>query len=107
MELYKYAKGDLMAGRKIVYLHGFASSGRTGTAASLRLLLPGAEEAELQARIAELKKKSALFDNVSFSAGYCVIRSGTDPRKALSEADARMYADKENTYRENPELRRD
>ena len=43
MELYKYAKGDLMAGRKIVYLHGFASSGRTGTAASLRLLLPGAE----------------------------------------------------------------
>ena len=25
MELYKYAKGDLMAGRKIVYLHGFAS----------------------------------------------------------------------------------
>ena len=48
-----------------------------------------------------------MFDNVSFAAGYCVLRAGMDPRKALSEADAMMYEDKENCYRENPELRRD
>ena len=43
MELYEYAKKDLMSGLKILYLHGFASSGATGTAAALRLLLPSAE----------------------------------------------------------------
>lgn len=71
------------------------------------VLVPGANEAELQAKIAEIKKKSGMFDNVSSAAGYCVLRAGMDPRKALSEADEMMYADKENCYRENPELRRD
>ena len=71
------------------------------------ILVPGADETELQAKITEIKKKSGMFDNVSFAAGYCVLRAGMDPRKALSEADAMMYEDKENCYRENPELRRD
>ncbi|MBQ6286549.1 MAG: esterase [Bacteroidales bacterium] len=31
-----------MAGKKILYLHGFASSGQTGSVSTLRLLLPGA-----------------------------------------------------------------
>lgn len=34
---------DLMAGKKILYVHGFASSGASGTVKSLRLLLPQAE----------------------------------------------------------------
>ena len=42
MELYEYARPGLMAGRKILYVHGFASSGQTGSVATLRLLLPGA-----------------------------------------------------------------
>ena len=42
MELYEYARPHLMAGRKILYVHGFASSGQTGSVATLRLLLPGA-----------------------------------------------------------------
>ena len=71
------------------------------------ILVPGADETELQAKITEIKKKSGMFDNVSFAAGYCILRAGMDPRKALSEADAMMYEDKENCYRENPELRRD
>ncbi len=103
-----HAAGDLLLKNAAIILQNTFAGGEIYRAGGdeFLVLLPGAEEAELQARIAELKKKSALFDNVSFSAGYCVIRSGTDPRKALSEADARMYADKENTYRENPELRR-
>lgn len=43
MELYEYARTDLMAGKKILYLHGFASSGQNGTARTLRTLIPGAE----------------------------------------------------------------
>ena len=43
MELYEYARPELMSGKKILYLHGFASSGQTGTARILRTLLPHAD----------------------------------------------------------------
>ena len=42
MEFYEYARPNLMAGKKIVYIHGFASAGSTGTAERLRVLLPKA-----------------------------------------------------------------
>ena len=31
---------DLMAGKKIMYVHGFASSGQSGTVTRLRQVLP-------------------------------------------------------------------
>ena len=34
---------DMMNGKKILYIHGFASSGSTGTAKNLRILLPNTE----------------------------------------------------------------
>lgn len=43
MELYKYARPDLMSGKKILFIHGFASSGSNGTVSTLRLILPNAE----------------------------------------------------------------
>lgn len=43
MELYEYARPDLMNGKKILYCHGFASSGQSGTVKTLKLLLPKAE----------------------------------------------------------------
>lgn len=43
MELYEMARPGLMAGKKILYVHGFASSGQTGTVKTLRLLIPDAE----------------------------------------------------------------
>ena len=43
MELYEYARPSLMTGKKILYIHGFASSGSSGTVKILRLLLPEAE----------------------------------------------------------------
>lgn len=43
MELYEYARPQLMAGKRILYVHGFASSGASGTVRALRLLLPQAE----------------------------------------------------------------
>ena len=42
MELYEYARPGLMAGKTILYVHGFASSGQTGSVHTLRLLLPDA-----------------------------------------------------------------
>lgn len=35
-----------------------------------------------------------------------LVRPGTDLREALAEADARMYRDKEDYYREHPEMKR-
>lgn len=40
MELYEYARPGLMAGKKILYVHGFASSGQNGSVRTLRLLMP-------------------------------------------------------------------
>jgi predicted esterase YcpF (UPF0227 family) len=42
MELYEYARPGLFAGKTILYVHGFASSGASGTVGRLRLLLPQA-----------------------------------------------------------------
>lgn len=42
MEFYEYARPALMAGKKIIYIHGFASAGSTGTAERLRILMPNA-----------------------------------------------------------------
>lgn len=66
MELYQYARPSLMAGKKIIYIHGFASAGSTGTAERLRVLLPNAtvispdvpvEPAEAQKFLKELCQK--------------------------------------------------
>ncbi len=43
MEFYEYARPELMAGKKIIYFHGFASAGSTGTAERLRTLMPKAQ----------------------------------------------------------------
>ncbi len=43
MELYEYARTGLMAGKKILYVHGFASSGQNGSVRTLRLLMPEAK----------------------------------------------------------------
>ena len=70
------------------------------------VLLRDTDEADMLEKIADIKKKAALFGNVSFSAGCCLLTDARDIRKALSEADARMYADKEAFYRQNPGMKR-
>lgn len=40
MELYEYARPDIMAGKKILYVHGFASGGQNGTVKAMETLLP-------------------------------------------------------------------
>ena len=42
MELYEYARPDLMAGKTVLYVHGFASGGLNGTVKTMGVLLPSA-----------------------------------------------------------------
>ena len=69
-------------------------------------LLHDTDEESLLRKIAEIKKKENLFENVSFAVGYSLLDRASDISQALSRADARMYEDKENCYRMNPELKR-
>jgi len=100
--------GDLLLKNAAIILQSTFTGGEIYRAGGdeFFILVPEADEAELQEKIADIKKKSELFDNVSFAAGYFLLQPGTDPRKALSEADSRMYEDKEKCYREHPELKR-
>ena len=70
------------------------------------VLLQDTDEADVRQKIADIRKKAELFKNVSFSVGYCLLEDSRGIRKALSEADANMYADKERFYREHPAMRR-
>lgn len=70
------------------------------------VLLRETDEADVRQKIEDIKKKAELFENVSFAAGYSLLSDGRDIRRALAEADVRMYADKENCYRMNPALKR-
>ena len=70
------------------------------------VLLRETDERDMEEKIADIRKKSELFPNVSFAAGFCALRRRREIREALSEADTRMYEDKENCYRLHPELRR-
>ena len=70
------------------------------------VLLDDTDEADMQRKIADLRKKAGLFHDVSFAVGCRALTCRRDIRRALSEADARMYEDKENCYRMNPEMKR-
>ena len=63
------------------------------------ILLSPTDEADVLRKIEEVRKKSGMFENVSFSVGYSLFDNGARIRTALSEADAAMYADKEEYYR--------
>ncbi len=62
MELYEYARPELMSGKKILYAHGFASSGQTGTVKTLRLLLPECEIVAPDLPVEPLEAKEFLDD---------------------------------------------
>lgn len=70
------------------------------------VLLHDTSPEDMQEKIEEIKKKSDMFENVSFSAGWSYMVCSRDIRKSLAEADARMYEDKENYYRQHPEFKR-
>lgn len=70
------------------------------------VLLRNTDEADMRRKIAEIKKKAELFQNVSFAAGCSLLSRAGGVHKALAEADTMMYADKEECYRAHPELKR-
>lgn len=89
MELYEYARPQLMEGKTILYVHGFASSGQNGTVKTLRLLLPQAEvvapdlpvePAEAMALLRSIveERKPDLIISTSMGAMYAEMLYGVD-----------------------------
>ena len=70
------------------------------------VMLRKTDEAHMRDKISDIKKKAMLFDNVSFAAGFSLLDGACDIRKAMEEADARMYRDKDAYYLEHPAVRR-
>lgn len=61
---------------------------------------------EIEAKVEKLRKESAVLENVSFAIGYSYDENGGKIRKALHEADERMYEDKKLFYEKHPELKK-
>lgn len=61
---------------------------------------------EIEAKVEKLRKESAIPGNVSFAIGFSFDENGGKIRKALHEADERMYEDKNLFYEKHPELKR-
>ena len=70
------------------------------------VLMSETDQQEMEQKIEDIRKKSEMFENVSFAAGCSWLSSRQDIRRALSEADARMYEDKENCYRTGKAVKR-
>ena len=70
------------------------------------VLLKDTSPEDMQEKIEELKTKSEMFENVSFSAGWSCLTCNRNIRQSLAEADSRMYEDKEEFYRQHPEKMR-
>ena len=61
---------------------------------------------ELEERIKKLRENSMIPGNVSFAIGFYYDDNGGDIRKAMHEADVRMYEDKKQYYARFPANRR-
>ena len=70
------------------------------------VLMTFTTEETIAERITKAKKLSRHYGNVSFAFGYSFQSVVTDITEALKTADERMYADKEQYYKEHPELKR-
>ena len=63
-------------------------------------------EETIKEKCEKTKKLQRHYGNVSFSLGYCYQNDSTDITAALKLADQRMYEDKDQFYKEHPELKR-
>ena len=78
---------------------------RAGGDEFMVLLTYTTEEAIIE-KCKKVKKLARNYGNVSFALGYCYQNDSTDITEALKTADKRMYEDKEQYYKEHPELKR-
>ena len=69
------------------------------------ILVCGITEEEVEKRMALVREKASATKNVSISAGVSMSSEEPDILKAMHNADARMYSDKESYYSAHPELK--
>ena len=69
------------------------------------ILYTNCTKENLSDKIKQLRKVCETDPEVSFAVGWCYEEGKIDIRKCMSIADSRMYADKEEFYKEHPEKR--
>ena len=69
------------------------------------VIASGYDEAKVEECVAQLREISESPAGPSFAVGVCGDEGRQDIRGAMSEADARMYADKELYYTSHPKYR--
>ena len=69
------------------------------------VIVTGKSEAEFNALIDELRKKSEAPGAVKFAIGSCFSDPSVDIRNAMHIADEKMYQDKDEFYKKHPELK--
>ena len=67
------------------------------------LIADGLDEAAMEARVKQLTDQAANTRNVHFAVGTCIVKEGDDIRSVMHIADERMYADKNEYYKNHPE----
>ncbi|MCR5656983.1 MAG: sensor domain-containing diguanylate cyclase [Butyrivibrio sp.] len=70
------------------------------------IIIKGISESEIEEKIARIRETSERYADVSFALGSSVVPNSRDIRKALRQADERMYEDKKIYYEMHPEKRR-
>lgn len=70
------------------------------------VIIKGITESEIQEKIAQIRETSERYEDVSFAIGSSVVPNCRSIRKALRQADERMYEDKKIYYEMHPEKKR-
>lgn len=68
------------------------------------IILQDVKEQEVDLKAAAIKEAIGRRGNINIAMGCCVVGDKCDIRRALHEADEKMYEDKKEFYRRNPDL---
>ncbi len=68
------------------------------------IILQDVKEQEVDLKSAAIKEAIGRRGNINIAMGCCVVGDKCDIRRALHEADEKMYEDKKEFYRRNPDL---
>ena len=103
-----HAAGDLLLKNGAVLLQNVFVGDQIFRAGGdeFMVLLTFTSEDEIVEKIKRVKMLSRHYGNVSFALGYSYQKDSADITEALKLADTRMYEDKEQYYKEHPELKR-
>ena len=107
-DIQGHAAGDLLLKNAAIALQNAFVGDRIFRAGGdeFMILLSFTTEEAIIEKCNKAKLLSKHYDNLSFALGYCYQNDSSDITGALKLADERMYEDKDNYYKQHPELKR-